>query len=279
MLIRQIALVSETKKVSLSALSKVAAALQKQTTRDLGPIWEIKATVDTFGSLDDVPVGYWPIIITEEDLGDAAGIHEDKDGQPFSLVKYDSGWSLTASHECLEMLVDPFGNRLVSGPSPMKGQGRVRFLVEVCDPSEDTPYAYRSNGMLVSDFYTPEYFDPVSSPNIRYSFVGAIKSPRTVLKGGYLSWHDPKTDHWFQETFFSGNKPRFRDLGVFTAQAGQNLRSLMYKKTPERLAARRVRGKYLQLANATRRSYGEAEGRLAAALKKRMREVINEAKK
>ena len=278
MLIRQIALVSETKKVSFSALSKVGAALQKQTTRDLAPIWEIKATVDTFAELNDVPAGYWPIIITEEDLGDAAGIHEDKDGQPFSLVKYDNGWSLTASHECLEMLVDPFGNRLVAGLSPMKGQGRVRFLVEVCDPSEDTPYAYRANGILVSDFYTPNYFDPVASPNVRYSFVGAIKSPRDVLRGGYLSWHDPKSDHWFQEIFFSGNKPRFRDLGKFTAQAGQNLRSLMYQQTPERRAARQVRGKDLQITKATMKSYGDASGHLATSLNARVREVINEAR-
>ena len=279
MLIRQIALTSETKKVSLSELSKVAAALQKQTTRDLVPIWEIKATVDAFAKLNEVPIGYWPIVVTEEDLGDAAGIHEDKDGQPFSLVKYGNGWSLTASHECLEMLVDPFGNRLVSGPSGMKGQGRVRFLVEICDPSEDTPYAYRSNGILVSDFYTPVYFDPVTSPNIRYSFSGAIKHPRQVLKGGYLSWHEPKSDHWFQETFFSGNKSRFRDLGKFTAQAGQNLRSLVYKRTPERLAVRQIKGKDLQLVKATLKANNEASENLASHLSERVREVITEAKK
>ncbi|TMA97253.1 MAG: hypothetical protein E6J74_05750 [Deltaproteobacteria bacterium] len=279
MLIRQIALTSETKKVSLSELSKVAAALQKQTTRDLVPIWEIKATVDAFAKLNEVPIGYWPIVVTEEDLGDAAGIHEDKDGQPFSLVKYGNGWSLTASHECLEMLVDPFGNRLVSGPSGMKGQGRVRFLVEICDPSEDTPYAYRSNGILVSDFYTPDYFDPVTSPNIRYSFSGAIKHPRQVLKGGYLSWHEPKSDHWFQETFFSGNKSRFRDLGKFTAQAGQNLRSLVYKRTPERLAVRQIKGKDLQLVKATLKANNEASENLASHLSERVREVITEAKK
>ena len=279
MLLRQVALTSETKKVSLSELSKVAAALQKQSTRDLAPIWEIRATVDAFAKLNEVPVGYWPIVVTEEDLGDAAGIHEDKDGQPFSLVKYGNGWSLTASHECLEMLVDPFGNRLVSGPSSMKGQGRVRFLVEICDPSEDTPYAYRSNGILVSDFYTPDYFDPVTSPNIRYSFSGAIKHPRQVLKGGYLSWHEPKSDHWFQETFFSGNKSRFRDLGKFTAQAGQNLRSLVYKRTPERLAVRQIKGKDLQLVKATLKANNEASENLASHLSERAREVITEAKK
>jgi hypothetical protein len=278
MLVRQIALVSETRKITFSALSRVAAALQKQTTRDLAPIWEIKATVDSFARLQDVPIGYWPILVTEKDLGNAAGVHEDNQGQPFALVKYDDGWSLTASHECMEMLVDPFGNRLVAGQSPKKGQGRVEFLVEVCDPSEDTPYAYRVNGVVVSDFYTPHYFDPVAAPSVRYSFEGAIKAPREVLKGGYLSWHDPKTDHWFQETFFRGNAPEFRDLGKLTARAGENLRALIYRHTPERLTVRQVKGKDLQAAKASMKSHGDAAGSNAKALRERIRQVIAAAK-
>jgi hypothetical protein len=78
MLIHQVALVSETSKVSFSALSRVAAALQKQVARDLAPIWEVKATVDAFSKLEDVPSGHWPIIVTEEDIAGAVGIHEDK---------------------------------------------------------------------------------------------------------------------------------------------------------------------------------------------------------
>ena len=68
--------------------------------------------------------------------------------------------------------------------------------------------------MLVSDFYTPRFFDPVHSSAIRYSFTDAIKRPRQVLRGGYLSWHDPKTDHWWQQTWF-GSRKEYRDLGVF----------------------------------------------------------------
>jgi hypothetical protein len=64
-------------------------------------------------------------------------------------------WSVTASHECQEMLADPFGNRLVSGPSLAPDQGNVEYLVEVCDPVEDLGFAYLINGVLVSDFYTP----------------------------------------------------------------------------------------------------------------------------
>ena len=275
MLIRQLALVSDTNRVSFSAVSRVGAALQKQATRDLAPVWQVKATVDSFAKLDDVPVGYWPMIITEQDLGNAAGIHMDKEGQPFALIKFGNGWALTASHECCEMLVDPFGNRLMAGPSPVKKQGRVEFLVEVCDPSEDTPFAYRVNGIVVSDFYTPNYFDPVTSPGVRYSFTGAVKAPRQVLKGGYLSWHDPITDHWFQETFFSGSKPRFRDIGKLTAQQGENLRAMLYYRTPERYKPKRFAPRDVAAAQASMQSHREAATARAGALRQRIAAVIN----
>jgi hypothetical protein len=235
MLTRQIALVSETPKIKVKELLKVGAALQKQATRDLGPIWQVKASVDVFASLDDVPLGYWPLIMVD-DVPDAAGIHLDEEGQPYALAEAGPGWSLTASHECLEMLVDPVGNRLVAGLSPKKGQGRVEFLVEVCDPSEATPFGYTVNGVLVSDFYTPSYFDPVTSAAVRYSFTQAITKPRQVLRGGYLSWHDPVSNHWYQQTFF-GAKATVRDLGVFSrAKEGTSVRTWVYRQTPERRA-------------------------------------------
>jgi hypothetical protein len=278
MLIRQVALVSETGRVSASALTRVSAALQRQVQRDLAPIWQISASVSAFASLDDVPVGYWPVIVTEEDLGDAAGIHEDKEGQPFALVHFDRGWALTASHECLEMLVDPFGNRLIPGPSPMKGQGRVEFLVEVCDPSEDTPFAYHVNGIAVSDFYTPHFFDPVAAPAVRYSFTGAIKAPRQVLKNGYLSWHDPVSDHWFQLVFF-GAKPQFRDLGKQTAKAGKNLRRLLYEATPERHKVMKMTDEGERDARLSMSAQGESAGAKAEALRRQIRNLTRQGRK
>ena len=237
--LHHVALVSESAQVPFSELGRVSAALQKQALRDLAPIWGIQATVDSFSVLEDVPVGYWPIIIMDDIGVDAAGVHEDKDGQPFALVQADAGWALTSSHEALEMLVDPFGKNLISGQSKIAEQGRVEYLVEVCDPSEDFSFGYNVNGIRVSDFYTPQYFDPVANSSVRYSFTGAIKEPRQVLKGGYLSWHDPVSDHWFQETFFTGSSPKFRDLGVLTATAGANFRTLIYRATPESFKSRR----------------------------------------
>ena len=161
MLTNNLALVSEVNGHDPSDVARVAAALQKQATRDFGPIWEVSATVDAFPKLEDVPVGYWPMIVqTDIDMPGAAGVHMDKDGQPFALIAMSDSWSLTASHEMLEMLGDPFGQRVIAGKSPKRGQGRVEFLVEVCDPSEAEQYAYTVNDILVSDFYTPRFFDP-----------------------------------------------------------------------------------------------------------------------
>jgi hypothetical protein len=163
MLNRNLALVADTKKITPSQLTKIAAALQKQATRDFGPLWDVQANVSGFARLQDVPTDYWPVIVRDDiKTPGAAGVHEDKNRQPFALVQFSDAWSLTASHETLEMLADPFGNRLVAGKSPKRAQGRVNFLVEVCDPSEDQQFAYTVNGVTVSDFYTPHFFDPVA---------------------------------------------------------------------------------------------------------------------
>ena len=230
MLVRHVALVSESKQIKPGDVAKVAAAMQKQATRDFSPIWKVPATVDAFATLEDIPLEYWPVIIMDDiKEKDAAGVHLDKDGQPFALVQVEDGWQQTVSHETIEMLVDPFGNRLAAGKSPKKGQGRVRFLVEACDPCEATEFGYTVNGILLSDFYTPNYFDPVASPGIRYSYTGAISKPRQVLQGGYLSWQNPIDGHWWQEQFF-GAEPQFKDIGPADASV-RSLRSWIDGKT------------------------------------------------
>src|SRR5207245_2569423 len=88
--------------------------------------------------------------------------------------------------------------------------------------------------------------------------------------GGYLSWHDPVSDHWFQETFFTGTKPKFRDLGKITAKAGQNLRTMILAKTPERFAARRVTSESLLAATAFVRASSESAKAKAEAWRRQI---------
>jgi hypothetical protein len=258
MLPAHVALVADGAPAEPSQLTLVAAALSKQVLRDFGPIWSVDATVDAFVKLEDVPVDYWPIIVQKNVQG-ALGYHEDENGQPFAVVEFAPDWSLTASHECLEMLADPYGRRLRAGNLPEQAvaagvkRGRVEFLVEVCDPSEDGKFSYGINGFAVSDFYTPHYFDPVKAPGVRYSFTGAVEAPRTVLSGGYLSWRNPVDAHWLQLRMFPDNLSRkvphvvdLTDETVFAELAVRtNLRAAVDRVTPRQpiTAALRQRGR------------------------------------
>ena len=192
-LLRQLALVSETQVVRQKHISIVSAALQRQASRDLSQFWNITSKfIIIFQSLDDVPLGYWPIIV-KDNMGSTPPAFILVERQPFALVTASQDinrWSLTASHEMIEMLVDPSGNRTIAGNSPKPDQRRALFLVEPADPSESAAFAYTVNGVLVSDFYTVRYFDPIAAPGVRYSFTEANRRPRSVLRGGYLSWLD-----------------------------------------------------------------------------------------
>jgi hypothetical protein len=228
-----VALVSETPVVDFSQISVAAAALNKQVARDFGPLWEIEATVSAFETLEAVPVDYWPVIIRDDiDEPGAAGYHTDDNGQPFSLVQADEGWTLTSSHEVLEMLADPFGNRTIAGspppdsPEPVSEFERVIYLVEVCDPCEGEQFAYHSNGVTVSDFITANYYDPNGTTGARYSFRGNIEAPHTVLDGGYVSFGNPVDNQWYQ-IIVVGGKTQVRKLGVIQAREGRSLRELV----------------------------------------------------
>jgi hypothetical protein len=233
MMLRNIALVSETAQIPPGSLEVVAAALQTQVLRDLGPAWGVTATVDAFASVDDVPVTYYPMIVRDDLPVDAAGIHLDEDFTPYALVKLSNRWTLTASHEVCEMLVDPFGTRFHPGPSLKADQGIVEYLVEVCDPSEAVAFSYMINGVVVSDFYLPSFFDPVTNDRVSYSFTGACRTPLEVREGGYLSWRNPVDSHWWQQTWFGGSAAQIHDLGVFDASAGETFRTWLDHKVLE----------------------------------------------
>lgn len=234
-----VALVSESSSVSFTDLAQVAAALQKQASRDFGPIWKVNATVDAFDKLESVPVDYWPVILMDdiEEPG-AAGYHTDDQGQPFALVQVDDSWPLTASHETLEMLADPFGSRTVAGapppgsPAPVKSLKRVNYLVEVCDPCEDAQFGYTVNGILLSDFITHHYYDPKKKSSADYSFEGNIHTPHQVLEGGYVSFGNPVDNHWYQIIVQNGVE-QLRDLGVISASGGKSLREMVDHKVRE----------------------------------------------
>jgi hypothetical protein len=222
-----IALVSLTREISTRSLLQAGAAVQKQLTRDFMPIWGFRATLDTFEDLSSVPSDYHPVVVfadSAELVGQLevaigpelvarlvddferdrlSGLHLNAfTRQPFALVEASDAWSVTISHEVLEMVADPFGNRLVAAAHPLDERQRVKYLLEVCDPCQAVWYPV--NGVPVSDFFTPRYFDPVAVDRLRYSFTGQLERPLQILEGGYLTWIDPE------------------DSGLYTLSAGDS---------------------------------------------------------
>jgi hypothetical protein len=215
----RVALVSETKELEMAVLSRVAAALQKQVSRDLKPVWNVDGTVEAYKSLKDVPPGYWPIIV-KDNIGftGVTGIHLDKDGQPFALVKYlkdDDDWTLHASSQLVDMLVDPLSNRVIAAPSPYPEDNNkvVDILVEIAQPIQGKERGYRIDGVLVTDFVTPEFFSANRSSELRYSLKRSITGPLKILKEGYITWTDRDTNEVHQMTWFDGDAPKHRNLG------------------------------------------------------------------
>jgi hypothetical protein len=121
----------------------------------------------------------WPVQLVKSLPPGEGGFHVTKHNQPYAKVIWTEGsddWTVDASHETVEMLVDPYGNRLqtsnaigIDNGRITDAEGKYEYLVEACDPCEANNYAYQIDGILVSDFITPAFYDPAVTSNARYS--------------------------------------------------------------------------------------------------------------
>jgi len=217
MSILHIGLVDATGYVNPELVQAAAMALNIQVLRDLPQFWDVQATVMYLPDPQRIPVGVWPVLLVASLPPGEGGFHLDQQNQPYAKVlanPANDSWTIAASHEILEMLVDPYGNRLqparsiqVIGGRIEDGPGEFDYLVEICDPCEHDLFAYGIRGIAVSDFITPRYYDPMTSLGVRYSFTGSIQAPRQVLPGGYISWIDPFCDELHQLQFVDTTLP------------------------------------------------------------------------
>jgi len=194
MRIRHVVLTDETGGITSAELNEVAAALQIQVERDLAPAWGTRAIVTAGVKRPSA----WPIRITEDVPEGALGVHLDDGGDPYAVILPDDGWPVTASHELVEMLVDPRGSRMSTAPSldPAANGRLVHFLVEVGDPVETESYTI--NGINVSNFVFRDYYHRKPHPGDEYDLLATVERPYQVLPGGYISWYDPHDGRWHQ---------------------------------------------------------------------------------
>lgn len=171
-------------------------SLQKQVTRDFAPQW------GTDADLTFVPQGqqpqpgtWWLTILDDSDQAGALGYHDlTSDGLPLAKVFAKSdldnnlSWTVTASHELLEMLGDPDIDLTVF-VQPDNTSGTL-YAYEVCDACEDDQFGYNIDGVTVSDFVFPSWFESFRQPGTQFDFQNQITAPLQLLAGGYIGAFD-----------------------------------------------------------------------------------------
>jgi hypothetical protein len=219
----QIVIVDQTNTIDANLLHSAALALNSQVSRDLTQYWSgISASVSNAPHLSAVPHGAWPVFLVAHLPPGEGGYHLDKNKQLYAKViasVADDTWTIDASYEIIEMLVDPFGNRMqssqaisIQGDKVVDTTGTFRYLVEACDPCEANNFAYDIAGVAVSDFITPHFYDATEVTGTKYSFRGNIERPRQLLKGGYISYQQADGS-WRQILWVNPSEPpQYNDL-------------------------------------------------------------------
>jgi hypothetical protein len=224
----EFALASLTPGVPFPTLVTIARAVTLQIQDHVRPIWGVEGTVKPWRHIRQAPDHACPVLISDRFGFPSLGVHLNDNGRAFALIKPNSNLSANVSHEILEILVDPMGDRTVAGPSLKPGEGPVEYLVEICDPPEAR--SYKHDGVEVSDFCTPRYYDARAEPGVAYSYKRFITRPLEVLPEGYLTWRNPADGVWWQLRRFNG-KDGFWRLGPLDAVNG-SLRAAVDHNTP-----------------------------------------------
>ena len=192
--------------------------LQAQVTGDFYPAYGMLATLVWIPKGKAPVPGQWQLVFADDsDQAGALGYHEvTANGDPIGFVfaKSDiqdgTSWTVTASHELLEMLGDP---DIQTVEEQDNSDGSMTFRAkEVCDVCEDDSLAYKriqSDGtpfrlpdgtpFLFSDFVFPSYWNPNAPRTAKLDFGGHITTPLQILSGGYIGiLQVPKTAQWGQ---------------------------------------------------------------------------------
>jgi hypothetical protein len=241
----KVALINQTNDgaVSSATLEQYAAALQQQVNNHLAPAWDVRADISVLDAGAVIPQGTLPLNIVDA-LAGQAGVHTNYQGQVSAEAVNGDQLSITLSHELLEMLVDPSGARVTEAPDldPYSAGQQVNYLVEVCDPC--VIYSYDIDGVPVSDFVLPSFYDPDGTGKV--DFAGFLAGPLTVPLGCYISWLDPVDNRWHElqpdGTFLVGAKPGLsrddRDTGLGDANPHRHNVPAIYRAWPRAVKRR-----------------------------------------
>jgi hypothetical protein len=216
----KVAVINSSTVVTDGDVEAVVDPLQQQVHRDLAPVWGVDADLVFVKKGDQPPAGYWWLVVLDDtDQAGDLGYHDLTDeGLPQGKVfagtdlQYGNKWTVTASHELLEMLVDPAINlttMVQSSFDPSQNVVGRLYSYEVCDPCESDADAYDINGVLVSDFVYPAWFEVFPSLSTKFDYQNRIRQQFTLLPGGYMQVYDMTSGTGWQQMSLPNQKPSY----------------------------------------------------------------------
>jgi len=165
-------------------LDDLIAAMQAYITNNVVPIWGTPANLV---KTTDFQPGAWAMVFLDNaDAPNALAYHDlTPDGLPQAKVFVKTTLanndlvSVSASHELVEMLVDPAINMMTTGPDRT-----TIYAYESADPVEALSFAV--NGIQMSDFVYPSYFEVFRQPgSVQFDQMNQVNAPFQILADGY----------------------------------------------------------------------------------------------
>jgi hypothetical protein len=237
----------------------VVRAINRQIREDFRPYWGQEGLLRlgrrTAAALDPqhpVELRGDAILYLLDDVHDPGvedilGSHaENAHGIPFGFVytaisdRLGEPWSVTLSHEALELLGDANVNKLAAGPDPRDPKHPDRYVLhwfEMCDAVQSE--SYKIDGVAVSNFVTPLYFTIGEQDAGRNDFLSRVHRGRTlpsfgVNPGGYIGFLDPVTNTM---DMFTADTEARRRLTI-KSEIRLTRRAARYRDLAERVASR-----------------------------------------
>ena len=179
-------------------LTQIASAVNIQLLQHVAPAWGINPWQCVFYPNENMvpPSAYRLWILDDADQANALGYHDqDPNGVPYGRVfvnpiisnkgtdcSTNNSVSVTISHEVCEIVGDPEVNAW-----RQMNNGKLTCQ-ELCDAVEGDAYPINVNGtnIFVSNFLLPAWFDMVPVKESKFDYLGKLKAPFTMTKGGYM---------------------------------------------------------------------------------------------
>lgn len=199
----------------------VLRAVNRQLQEDFRKYWHKDVEIRLEGWTGEAPNKDTPLdmrgdaiiyLWDEVDIENALGYHAlNYRGIPYGFVfrrlseQIGEPWSVTLSHEVLELAIDPEVNLLAQGPHPDPNENRrtVYHWYELCDAVQTDTYTI--DGIEVSNFVLPLYFTDGEEQKYHNDFLGLSLESFGVRNGGYVGFFDPQTGR--HETWTAPNDP------------------------------------------------------------------------